>query len=284
MIVSACIITYNQDLYIRECLEGAINQNINFDYEIVIGDDCSNDETSRICEEFALAYPSIIKYTKRSKNLGMIGNWTKTISDCTGKYIALCEGDDYWTDPLKLQKQVDFLEANAEYGICWTHYEILNNDKLEAPHWFNLIDTKRNFNVDFNNFASPYCTYTLTCMFKRNLLDFDTIKKFKFFKDNSLYALCLSESKGILLNFLGGVYRIHPTGIYSTSSNLNQAYSNYFNYKEILKILPKSRVSNISAKYNYWETTYYKALNSSKPSLLKRIKLKLFHLLKKMNK
>ncbi|WP_159023049.1 glycosyltransferase [Formosa sp. L2A11] len=286
MMVSVCMITYGHERYIKQAIEGVLMQECNFDVELIIADDCSPDSTAAIITSIQKNHSnsSWINYSKHTKNKGMMPNFVWALEQCQGRYIAPCEGDDYWTDPLKLQKQVDFLEANAEYGICWTQYKILNNGKLEKPHWVDLIDTKRNFNIDFNNFASPYCTYTLTSMFRSNLLNFDSIKKFKFFKDNSLYALCLSETKGVLLNFVGGVYRIHPTGIYSTSSNINQAYSNYFNYKEILKKIPKSRVPNIYNKYNYWKKTYYKALNGNKkPSLLKRIKRRLFYLLKKMN-
>jgi glycosyltransferase involved in cell wall biosynthesis len=120
--VSVCIITYNQERYIKDCLEGVLMQ-ITDDYEIVIGDDCSTDNTSAICQEYQNKYPDLIKYYRREKNLGMIGNWIQTIKDCLGEYIALCEGDDYWTDPHKLQKQVDLLEANPNLMGCFHNSE-----------------------------------------------------------------------------------------------------------------------------------------------------------------
>ena len=123
--ISACLITFNHENFIRECLEGAISQIGDFDYEIIIGDDCSSDNTKQICLEYSTKYPNLIKYTKRNNNLGMIGNWIATISECTGNYIALCEGDDYWTDPYKLQKQVDFLEANPDYVLSFHKIKIL---------------------------------------------------------------------------------------------------------------------------------------------------------------
>lgn len=119
MKVSACIITYNHQDYIVDCLEGALFQKVDFDYEIVIGEDKSTDATLKICEEYASKYPDKIRIIKREANLGMIGNWVDTIKSCRGKYIAICEGDDYWTDPLKLQKQFDFLEQNQEYSGCF---------------------------------------------------------------------------------------------------------------------------------------------------------------------
>lgn len=124
--ISACIIAYNHEQYIRTCLDGAVNQKMDFEYEIVIGDDNSTDGTSQICEEYANRYPNIIKYFPRTKNLGMIGNWRNTIQDCSGKYIALCEGDDYWIDPLKLQKQVDFLETEADFTMSFHSVEVKN--------------------------------------------------------------------------------------------------------------------------------------------------------------
>lgn len=146
--VSACIITYNHEDFIRECLDGAINQKVNFEYEIVIGEDYSSDLTKQICIEYAEKYPNLIKFCPREKNLGMIGNWIETIQDCSGNYIAMCEGDDYWTDPLKLQKQVDFLEANPDYVLCFHKIDILKiNGEIvddfitEVPENYETIET-----------------------------------------------------------------------------------------------------------------------------------------------
>ncbi|MHC0447282.1 glycosyltransferase family 2 protein [Flavobacterium sp. 3-218] len=112
MKVSACLITYNHEDYIVNCIEGALSQIVDFDYEIVIGEDKSTDKTLKICEEYAFKYPDKIRLIKRDTNLGMMANWIETMKSCQGKYIAICEGDDYWSDSLKLQKQVDILENN----------------------------------------------------------------------------------------------------------------------------------------------------------------------------
>lgn len=126
--VSACIISYNQQDYIKDCLEGAINQVLDYDYEIVIGDDCSTDNTFRICKEYANKYPDKIRLLSRDKNLGMAKNWIATIQECQGKYIALCEGDDYWTDLNKLQKQVNFLESNPDYVLSFHKVSVLKTN------------------------------------------------------------------------------------------------------------------------------------------------------------
>ena len=126
--VSACIITYNQQDYIKDCLDGAINQVLDYDYEIVIGDDCSTDNTFRICQEYANKYPDKIRFLSRDKNLGMAKNWIATIKECDGKYIAMCEGDDYWTDTDKLQKQVDILETNTDYVLSFHKVSVLKTN------------------------------------------------------------------------------------------------------------------------------------------------------------
>ena len=130
--VSIRCITYNHEPYIRQCLEGFVMQKTNFRFEAIVHDDASTDGTAAIIREYAEKYPDIIKpifetenqYSKRDGSLGRIMN-----EACTGKYIAMCEGDDYWIDPLKLQKQVDFMETHEDYSMCWHDAYVLHNGK-----------------------------------------------------------------------------------------------------------------------------------------------------------
>ena len=127
--------TYNHEPYIRQCLEGFVMQKTNFLFEAVVHDDASTDKTADIIREFATKYPEIIKpiYQTENQYSKHDGSLTRIMNAHTrGKYIALCEGDDYWTDPLKLQKQVDLLEANPEYSMCFTNAEVLY-DGIVAP-------------------------------------------------------------------------------------------------------------------------------------------------------
>lgn len=122
MVTIRCI-AYNQEKYIRDCLEGFVMQKTNFRFEAIVHDDASTDGTAAIIKEYAEKYPDIIKpiletenqYSKHDGSLGRIMD-----EHTHGKYVAWCEGDDYWIDPLKLQKQVDFLERNPDYSMCWT--------------------------------------------------------------------------------------------------------------------------------------------------------------------
>ncbi len=120
-LVSICCIAYNQEKYIRETLEGFLKQKTSFPFEILIHDDASTDRTADIIREYAAKYPGIIKPICQTENqhskgipVGITFNYPRAL----GKYIALCEGDDFWTDPLKLQKQFDFMEAHPEYALC----------------------------------------------------------------------------------------------------------------------------------------------------------------------
>lgn len=126
--VSIFMLTYNQEDFIAQAIEGVLMQKTNFLYQLVIGEDASTDTTKRICEAYAAANPEKIKLLPSSKNLGLINNFIRTYKECDGKYIAICDGDDYWTDPLKLQKQVDFLEGNPDFSLVFTSFKFLFPD------------------------------------------------------------------------------------------------------------------------------------------------------------
>ena len=124
-LVSVHMITYNHEKFISQAIEGVLNQKCDFNIQLVIGEDCSTDQTRRICDEYAAKHPGKIKLLPSLQNFGMIKNGLRTLEACTGNYIAHCEGDDYWIDPYKLQKQVSFLEANPEYVLSHTELDIL---------------------------------------------------------------------------------------------------------------------------------------------------------------
>lgn len=132
-IVSVFVMTYNHELFIEQSLEGILMQKTNFDVEIVVGEDCSTDNTRKIVLNYANKYPGKFKLLLHKQNIGALANQNAVFQSCTGKYIAFCEGDDYWTDPLKLQKQVDFLEANEDYGLVHTGCKSIINGVLK-PH------------------------------------------------------------------------------------------------------------------------------------------------------
>ena len=130
LMVSVAVVTYNHEAYIREALDSILMQQVNFSYEIVVGDDCSPDGTRKILEEYADRYPDRFVLLLREKNLGATANSYDIKCHCRGRYIAQLEGDDFWTDPCKLQKQVDFLESHPEFiGTAHMHNVVDENSR-----------------------------------------------------------------------------------------------------------------------------------------------------------
>lgn len=119
-VVSVQMITYNHEAYIRQAIEGVMMQETDFEFELVIGEDCSQDKTREICFEYQRKYPDKIRVLWWYENVSKFGgNGRRTRAHCRGEFIALCEGDDYWTDPLKLQKQVQVMRKHPEIGFCF---------------------------------------------------------------------------------------------------------------------------------------------------------------------
>lgn len=118
--VSVAIITYNHKAYIQQAIESVVEQQVDFPIEVVIGEDCSTDGTRVIVQSLESQYPDKIRLLLHDRNVGAVRNFMMTVSACTGKYLAILEGDDYWIDTAKLQRQVDFLEENPQYAFCFT--------------------------------------------------------------------------------------------------------------------------------------------------------------------
>ncbi len=172
-LVSVCMITYNQAPFIAQAIEGVLMQKTNFPIELVISDDCSSDGTGKICEQYYTKFPEKINLFLQKSNLGVINNSIKTLSACKGKYIAICEGDDYWTDTLKLQKQVDFLENHDDYGLVHTGFNVVNeaNKIIKTytqlrPKYFHATDV---FNVILKR---KYVIASLTVVFRSHFISY----------------------------------------------------------------------------------------------------------------
>jgi glycosyltransferase involved in cell wall biosynthesis len=131
--LSVFMLVYNQEGFISQTLESILHQKTSFPFNIVIGEDCSTDNTRAIIEAYKKQYPDKIKVISSSQNLGLINNFIRTVNHCDGKYIAICDGDDFWTDEHKLQMQVDFLENNSDYSIAFTRkQDVLPNGTIST--------------------------------------------------------------------------------------------------------------------------------------------------------
>jgi glycosyltransferase involved in cell wall biosynthesis len=135
-LVSVRVATYNHEKYIAQCIEGILMQKTDFPFEVIIGEDCSTDRTREIVLSYQKKYPDKIKVLLPEKNLGPAQNSLQIQQACQGKYHAMCEGDDYWIDPLKLQKQVDFMEAHPDFSLCFHNAFILGESAATARLFF----------------------------------------------------------------------------------------------------------------------------------------------------
>jgi len=169
--VSIPLITYNHENFLHQALDGILMQEVNFPYEIIIAEDCSTDGTREIAAEYANRYPEKIKLITSESNVGIIENSVRAVEACQGKYFAFCEGDDYWNDPQKLQKQVDYLEKNKDCGMIHTdvHYYFQELGKLVKDyHRTNSIKFPSG-NVFLEILAGSYFIKTATVMVRREL-------------------------------------------------------------------------------------------------------------------
>lgn len=163
VMVSVIVLTYNHKRYIRNALDSILMQKTDFFYEILVGDDASLDGTDEIVSQYAALHPDKLKAFIRLENLGATKNLYDLFKQAKGKYIANCEGDDYWCDPLKLQKQVDFLERNPEYSGC-THVCLLvdENGKASKNQRLPWVCTKEHYTLrDFRGVYLPGQAATL---------------------------------------------------------------------------------------------------------------------------
>lgn len=206
-VVSICCICYNQEQYIRQALDGFVMQKTNFPFEVVISDDCSKDGTRAIIAEYKEKYPELIRDVSPEKNKGSIPNWLYAQSACVGQYVALCEGDDYWTDLQKLQKQVDFMEAHEDMGLCITDFCFQSDlGPLSRPAFANGLLKPLNFEQHLVNagYIGP-----MTWLYRKNVYN-------QFVIENNLsdgtFAMALNffaTSKVAYLDDVTAVYRSH---------------------------------------------------------------------------
>ena len=217
MKISVAIITYNQQDTIAQTLDSILWQKGDFDLEVVVGEDCSKDNTPIICREYADRYPDQIMLLQEGHNLGIMRNFANTINHCTGDLIGICAGDDYWCDEYKLQKQLDYLTAHPECGVCTTggyRYLVRRNEKVPGIAPLQPIEdgdvSKHYFSESYPGgvYAMP-----LSIVFKRELLqhiDFDVFVDRGFpVEDYPMQAIMAMHTKWGHIDDLTVVYRVY---------------------------------------------------------------------------
>lgn len=218
--VSIACITYNHEKYIEDAIKGFLIQETDFPFEVLIHDDASTDRTADIIREYEAKYPRLIKPLYQIENQyskGVRPNPCFNFPRAQGKYIALCEGDDYWTDPKKLQIQYDFLENHAEYVCCYHNAFVFYGTKIVEESKLPI-----NFKRDFSSIEmmkSDCFILTLSCFFRNCITEFP--KEICLVKngDNFLFSLLGQHGGGKFLKQIRpSAYRVHKGGIWSTKS------------------------------------------------------------------
>ena len=226
--VSVASVAFNHRHYISQSLESILAQETNFPYEIVISDDCSTDGTTDILRDYQVRYPRKIRLILAKRNLwnalpGMATSPTCNIAilgACRGKYIAPCEGDDYWTDPLKLQKQVDFLEANPDYSGAAHLTQVLEVDgTLGDPlRWWQSPDNQLDVTLE-DTISNTPPFHTSSFVFRRSLLKLPTDACRIASGDMMLYCLISSHGKVRRFPEYMSMYRKHSGGVTNTAAH-----------------------------------------------------------------
>lgn len=245
---------YNHGDYIAKCLDGIVMQKTNFPFVAIVHDDASQDKTPIIIAEYAKKYPDIIKpiLSKDNKySQGILDDFMH--EQCKeAKYVAICEGDDYWTDPLKLQKQIDILEADETLMLCCTDCSVADNHsvtlkprrggvvKNDIPGRYNLRDFFR------DNHQYP----TLTVVYRNNhsqeVRQMIEHTKNQFLSDWTQWIALLTFGDAYFLNEVTGAYRVNPTSVTHTVNRVARAKANKDICLKVADILPEE-YSDIAA-------------------------------------
>jgi len=241
IILSVCIFAYNHEQYIEQAIESVLYQKTNFEFEILIGEDGSNDKTPEILERYNKFYPKRFKilYQDQTKKIYINHhptgryNFINTLKNCNGKYIALLDGDDYWTDPYKLQKQVDFLEANEEYVMCFHEVSIKSEIKNQIIGKYSNLNK---FDITTEDLFNRHIIATCSILFKKSAYDNKSLTERIASGDKLLIFMLSLKGKIRFLQDCMSVYRLHPGGISNTHIGIKKVYdmSTYLNHIDVL--------------------------------------------------
>lgn len=256
MLAISCL-AYNHEPYIRQCLEGFVMQKTDFKFVAIVHDDASTDGTAAIVREYAEKYPDIIKpiyetENQYSKHDGTLGKIMEQATGATGcKYIALCEGDDFWINPHKLQSQVDFLEQNPEYSMCFHGvHELLSDGRVVTDIYKHLKQKDYTAKELFERWTVPTCSVVV----KADTLRLKPKDPRFIVGDVVLFVTCATHGKTYCFADKMGVYRRLSTGWVLRQNHSVDYYMRFAKHNEamvehfpILASLRKTKQSEVYA-------------------------------------
>lgn len=241
LVVSVAMITYAHEKFIRAAIEGVLMQETNFEFDLILCDDCSPDTTPQIVQDIINNHPKgyRIKYFRQEKNIGMQPNGAFALEQCKGKYVAVCEGDDYWINPLKLQKQVDFLETNTDFVLCFHRVNELNEFNPKITNIFPNITEDRSYKI--YDYILNNLTATCSMVFIKKYFKAENWFNSLPFGDLGIVLVLMKNSnkKAMVLKDIMGTYRIHSGGVHGNlqqnHSKLIEAYKQHLVFAKIIQ-------------------------------------------------
>ena len=258
--LSVCVMTYNHVNFIEQCLDSILNQKVNFNYEIVLGEDESSDGTREICIDYANKHPELIRLFKRRRvDVIKIGNratgrfnFIENVKAARGKYIALLDGDDYWSDVDKLQKQVDFLEGNPSYSLVFSNGKVVYEasekdehmvymDKKMPDGYYQPFSTPED-STDIMKLSKGNFIHTAGVVF-RNWVKEDGIPEYMYHTSIGDWPLHLYTARFGLIKFMNEDfirYRVHDKGFYSKKTEVDKVKISLGQIAPMLKVNPFS--------------------------------------------
>lgn len=208
IMVSVYMLTFNHEKYIRKAIDSVLMQKVNFEYELVIGDDASTDGTKKIIQEYARKYPKTIRAYCRKKNIGALRNSNSIKHKCRGKYLACLEGDDYWNIDNKLQLQVEFLEDHPEFILCYTDVKVIADVRLKYPFIKrDVLNLEQLLNNGNGILAIPSPTLVFRNIYRENPKLFNYYKNVKIVGDRLQHILLIKMGKFKYMSIEAATYR-----------------------------------------------------------------------------
>ena len=256
-LLSICCTAYNQENYIVQALEGFLMQKTTFPIEIIVHDDASTDRTADIIKEYAKKdnrFVTILQSENQySKNVKPWANFV--FPKAQGKYIALCEGDDYWTDPMKLQRQVDFLENNSDYALCAHHVKIyIEKSKEFRPDSTNVPETTTNAYL-----ANRCYLHTNTVVLRNN---FVLENWFSYLPVGDWPLFLIQSQNGLIMKLkdVMSVYRVHDKGVWSGINRYKSIETTLKTIEPLIKynVLPEATTQVLIKKYRKYKFKLFK--------------------------
>ncbi|UXE67963.1 MAG: glycosyltransferase [Chryseotalea sp. WA131a] len=212
MKLSVCIFTFNHAAFIAQAIESVLKQQANFEFEVIIGEDCSTDRTRDIVESFQAKYPDKVRAFLNPKNLGVMPNNVYILGQARGEYIALLDGDDYWLGTEKLQHQVDFLDANPDFVLCFHDAKVLGLNGQIGPQ--TCCGDKQKKVVSLSDIVCDTHIPTGSVVFRRSALKKFPPPNYCSLKatDRPLFLFLSEFGRSYYFNETWSVYRKHPNG------------------------------------------------------------------------